>query len=278
MDKALKFDIFRFHLLPITTKQTSLFGEQITYEDLVNKKNEVFNDFVKDLQNLNTGVPLELFSQEDDSFLFRIANPKKTIIYKDFKEIIENTEPYVYLAINLNDDVQKIGISHNTEAFSTTTVTKNAILKIFNKYLNQNSLSIELEQIFEENKFWNVANKYEGRIKLIDFEIIKPNMSRISQSIKATLKPLIQNTNSHKTHVKLSAPEQGVLENIDKKNKQVEGLVSYSSEGGGNITMKVLGLKSRIKTKNMAKTKKINELQLKGSPEQIIKVWKDIVE
>ncbi|EAP87943.1 hypothetical protein [Croceibacter atlanticus] len=278
MDKTLKFDIFRFHLLPITTKQTSLFGENITYEELVQKKNEVFNKFVEDLQNINTGLPLELFSYEDDSFLFRIANPKKTIIYKDFKEIVEKTEPYVFLAINTNDDVQKIGISHNPEAFSTTTVTKNAVLKIFNKYLNQNSLSIELEQIFEENKFWSVANKYQGRIKLIDFEIIKPNMSRISQSIKATLKPLIQNTNSHKTHVKLSAPEQGVLENIDKENKQVEGLVSYSSEGGGNITMKVLGLKSRIKTKNMAKTKKINELQLKGSPEQIIKVWKDIVE
>ncbi|KEZ93513.1 hypothetical protein IL45_04685 [Nonlabens ulvanivorans] len=278
MDKSLKFDIFRFHLLPITMKQTSLFGEDISYEELVQKKNQVFNKFIEDLQNLDTGLPLELFSQEDDSFLFRIANPKKTIIYKNFKEIVENTEPYVYLAVNTNDNVQKIGISHNPEAFSTTTVTKNNILKIFNKYLNQNSLSIEVEQIFEENKFWNVAKKYEGRIKLIDFEIIKPNMSRISQSIKATLKPLIQNTNSHKTHVKLSAPEQGVLENIDKKNKQVEGLVSYSSEGGGNITMKVSGLKSRIKTKNMAKTKKINELQLKGSHEQIIKVWKDIVE
>lgn len=278
MEKTIKFDIFRYHLLPITTNQVSLFGDEMSYEDLVEKKNIIFKDLVEDLQNMKSDLPLELFSVVDDSFLFRLANLKKTIIYKDFNEIVENTEPYIYLAINTSPSVQKIGISHNLEAFATTNVSKNAILAIFNKILKRSSLVIEVEQIFEQGKFWDYTRKYEGRIKAMDFEIIKPNMSKISKTIKNTLKPLIENTNSHKTHLSLQAPKEGVLENVNKKNDYLGGLVSYSSEGGGNISIKVVGLKSKIKTKNMAKTKKIKELKLKGSPEQIIKVWRDIVD
>jgi hypothetical protein len=152
------------------------------------------------------------------------------------------------------------------------------LAKIFSKYLLPHGLSIEFEQLFESNTFWSFAKKYEGRIKTVDFEIVKPNLAKISDSIKNTLKPLIEETNSHKTHLKLEAPREGVLENIDSDNEKINGLVEYSSEGGGNISMSIIGLKHKVKTKNMTKTKKIKEVQLKGSPDQIIKVWKDIVD
>lgn len=278
MDRIIKFDIFRFHLLPISTKQFSLFDKDISYEELKDKKNNIFDEIVKDLQNRENQYPLELFSSEESNYLFRLANPKNTIIYKDFKEIIENTEPYIYIAINTSPDNQKIAISHNAEAFTSTNVSKNNLNKIFSKYLLEHGLSIEFEQLFESNTFWSYAKKYEGRIKTIDFEIIKPNLPKISDTIKNTLKPLIEETNSHKTHLKLEAPREGVLENISSKNEKINGLVSYSSEGGGNISMSIIGLKQKIKTKNMTKNKKIKELQLKGSPDQIIKVWKDIVD
>jgi hypothetical protein len=38
MDKIVKFDIYRFHLLPISTKQISLFDKEVSYEDLKEKK------------------------------------------------------------------------------------------------------------------------------------------------------------------------------------------------------------------------------------------------
>ena len=81
MDKILTFDIFRFHLLPISTKQISLFGNEITYQELVERKNDIFTRLIENLQNIDSGFPLELYSYEEGSFLFRIANPKKTIIY-----------------------------------------------------------------------------------------------------------------------------------------------------------------------------------------------------
>lgn len=278
MDKTLIFEIYRFHLLPITTNQISLFEKNMTYEELVEKKNNFFDEIVRDLQNRPQDLPIELYSTEDRSYLFRLANPKTTTIYRNFSEIPENTEPYIYIIINTDPQVQKIAISRNTEAFSTSNASKNVLDKILNKYLLPYSLSIEFEQMFESEAFWNYVRKYDGRIKSIDFEIIKPNLSKISHTIKDSLKPLIESTNSHKTHLKLDAPKEGVLENIKTENKLVDGLVSYSSEGGGNISMKIIGMSTRVKTEKMTTTKKINEIQIKGSPDQIIKLWKDIAE
>lgn len=276
MDKTIVFDLYRFHLLPITTNQVSLFEEKMTYEELVEKKNTFFDTIVQDFQNKPQDLPVELYSYEDKTYLFRLANPKTTTIYRNFAEIPENTEPYIYIIINTDPNVQKIAISRNPDAFSTSSASKNVLLKIFLKYLKEYSLSIEFEQMFESETFWSYAKKYEGRIKSVNFEIIKPNLSKISHTIKDTLKPLIEITNSHKTHLKLDAAKEGVLDNINKDNTFVEGLVSYSSEGGGNISMKISGMSTQIKTNNMTKTKKINELLIKGSPDQIFKVWKDV--
>lgn len=278
MDKIISFEIYRFHLLPITTNQISLFERGMTYEELVEKKNAFFDEIVQDLQNRTQDFPIELYSTEGKSYLFRLANPKKTTIYRNFADIPENTEPYIYIIINTDPLVQKIAISRNSEAFSTPNASKNVLLNIFSKYLKFYGLSIDFEQLFESNTFWSYAKKYNGRIKSIDFEIIKPNLSKISYTIKDSLKPLIESTNSHKTHLKLDAPVEGSLENIDKDNKLVNGLVSYSSEGGGNISMKIIGITARITTDKMVTTKKISEVNIKGSPDQVIKVWKDITE
>lgn len=278
MDRTIVFELYRFHLLPITTNQISLFDDEImTYEELVERKNSFFEEIVQNLQNNNQDSPIELYSSEGNSYLFRLANTKTTLIYRDFAEIPEKTEPYIYIIINTDPQVQKIAISRNTEAFSTSSASKNVLDKILNKYLLPYCLSIEFEQMFQSDTFWSYVRKYEGRIKSIDFEIIKPNLSKISHTIKDSLKPLIESTNSHKTHLKLDAPKEGVLENINSENKLVDGLVSYSSEGGGNISMKILGVSTRVKTENMTTTKKIDEIQIKGSPDQIIKIWKDII-
>lgn len=278
MEKLIYFEIYRFHLLPITTNQISLFEKEMSYDELVQKKNGFFDEIIQDLQNKTQDFPIELYSVDDKSYLFRLANPKQTTIYRNFSEIPENTEPYIYIIINTGQEVQKIAISRNTEAFSSPKVSKNVLLKIFNKYLKNYGLSIEFEQLFESNTFWNYVRKYDSRIKSIDFEIIKPNLSKISYTIKDSLKPLIESTNSHITHLKLESPSEGILENINKDNKLVDGLVSYSSEGGGNISMKVTGIKSKIKTNNMVTTKKISEMNIKGSPDQVIKIWKDITD
>ncbi|MFV5691650.1 hypothetical protein ACM55K_06480 [Flavobacterium sp. LT1R49] len=278
MSKTIYFEIYRFHLLPITTHQISLFEHEMSYEELVQKKNGFFDSIVQNLQNNAQDFPIELYSSEDKSYLFRLANPKKTTIYRNFSEREENTEPYIYIIINTDPLVQKIAISRNSQAFSTPNSSKNVLSTIFSKYLKLYGLSIEFEQLFESKTFWSYARRFDGRIKSIDFEIIKPNLSKISHTIKDSLKPLIESTNSHKTHLKLDAPKEGVLENINKENKLVDGLVTYSSEGGGNISMSIIGLATRVRTDRMVTTKKISEINIKGSPDQVIKVWKDITE
>ena len=108
MDKSIVFEIYRFHLLPITTNQISLFEKEMSYDELVQKKNSFFNEIVQDLQNRKEDFPIELYSTEENSYLFRLANPKTTMIYRNFSDIPENTEPYIYIIINPLGEIKLI--------------------------------------------------------------------------------------------------------------------------------------------------------------------------
>jgi len=276
--KNITFDLYRFHLIPITTNQTSILdNEKISYDDLVAIKNNIFNTLVKNLTKNNTDFPIIEFDSTKDKFLFGIANVKETELIKDFRTVKEKTEPFVYVLIDTDENNQIIAISRNREAFSSTKVTKNALKEIFNKHLFLNSLTVDIEQIFEVADFWEYVDKYNGRIKELDFEIIKPNMSKISKTIQNSLKPLIEKVNSHKTNLILEAPSEGILENINSKNSYINGLVDYSSQGGGSVTMKVHGIQRKITTDKMVKTTKINEIYLTGHKEQILKMWQEIL-
>lgn len=277
--RNINFNLYRFHLIPITTNQTSILdNEKISYDDLVILKNQIFDGLVQNLTENNTDFPIIKFDSSDNKYLFGIANIKETELIKGFRTIKEKTEPFVYVLIDTDSNNQIIAISQNKEAFSSTIVTKNILKQIFNKHLFNSGLSIDIEQIFEVASFWDYIKKYDGRIKSLDFEIIKPNLSRISKSIQNSLKPLIEKVNSHKTNLKLDAPIEGVLENINEKNGILNGLVDYSSEGGGNISIKIQGINRKITTKNMVKTTKINEIYLSGHQDQVIKIWKQILD
>src|SRR5690606_7704208 len=226
----------------------------------------------------NTDFPIIKFDSNQNKYIFGIANIKETELIKGFRTVKEKTEPFVYVLIDTNPDNQIIAISRNKDAFSSTTVTKNILKEIFNKHLFFNGLTIDIEQIFEVTEFWEYINKYKGRVKALDFEIIKPNMSRISKTIQNSLKPLIEKVNSHKTNLKLEAPREGVLENVNDKNALLNGLVEYSSEGGGNISLKVQGINRKITTEKMVKTSKINEVYLTGHQDQVIKIWQQILD
>lgn len=278
----LTFDLFRFQLIPISTKQVRLNLEEdktleYSYDELVAEKNNIFDKLVNEFTMSKTDFPVIKFAEDEGYYLFGIANKKTTLIVNDFKESQITTEPFVYVCINTSSDSQLIAISRNQNAFSNTNVVKNILRDVFKKHLKSYGLVVEIEALFEIDTFWSITDRYRDKIKEIDFEIVKPNMSRISRRINNTIKPLIKSTNSHKTNLKLSAPKDGVLENINKENEIVSGLVDYSSEGGGEVSLKIEGLRKRMKSSKMHKFIEVKEIDIKGAPDQLIKIWKEIV-
>jgi hypothetical protein len=280
--KLINFRIYRFHLLPLSADETqiSMFPKKIMNTiELKEKKNAFFNSILNSLvESKNNVNPIRLHHHEDEFFVFKIAQKKTARITQDFKNQTVNNEPYSYIIINNDNTVQKIAISENSEAFSNTDVIKNILTKVFRKELEQFQLNIIIEQLFDSKSFWEYVDKYKNELTYINFQYIKPNLAAISKSLPEDFKKFAENVNSHESHLTIKAPEKGILENISKKNPVVNGLVEYSSDGGGNINLKVKKIRKHLNTADKPVIQQIYELEIEGVAEQVFKLFKTIVE
>lgn len=281
-NKTINFHLYRYHLLPIDnkSKQIELFNEEVlTYDELKEKKNDFFREVLNEVaSSKNNSHPLKLEHTESDYFLFKIAQKKTTIITQNFENIAVDNEPFVYVIINNDSNVQKIAISENLDAFSKPTVTRNALKSLFNRHLQKYGLNIEIEQMYDSDNFWNIIDKYKNQITYINFQFVKPNLANISKSLPKAFKDFSDDVNSHESQIIIKAPEKGTLDNIDKKNKAVEGLVDYTSNGAGTIKLKVKNIRKQLNTEESPVIFQVKELDIEGPANQVIKLYKTIVE
>lgn len=281
-NKIINFHIYRYHLLPIdkSIKQLEVFPKKIyTYSQLKKLKNiflaEILNQLVHNKAN---SYPLKLEHSEKNFYLFKIAQKKKTIITQNFKNKNIPNEPYSYIIFNNDDSIQKIAISDNVEAFSKPETVKNILKKILKRDLDLYGLNIEIEQMFDSINFWEYVKKYNDQIQLINFKFIKPNLANISSSLPIDFKEFADNVNSHESHIIVKAPEKGTLENITPENLIVNGLVEYSANGAGSIKLKVKSIKKQLNTNEKPLILEVRELDIEGTADQVIKLYKSIVE
>ena len=72
------------------------------------------------------------------------------------------------------------------------------------------------------------------------------------------LKDFVRATNSTQTDLKIVAdPDSSIL--VDANDQKMKGLVKYSSEGGGNISLKLRGFSRRVHTKKSKRRVDIDE-------------------
>lgn len=280
-NKIINFHIYRYHLNPLESNETQLElfnGNKLSTKQIKENKNIFFEKVLT--ENLKIGTasnPMTLHDHSGDFFLLKIANPKKTTIIKNFKPVVTEHEPYVYVIFNNDNKVQKIAIGDNTESFYSVDGTKNLLSKVLNRELKKFGLNIEIEKLFDVKDFWHYVREHQNQITKIEFEFIKPNLASISKTIPNAFRKLQENTNAHKAKIAFEAPKHGHLEKINKSNKEINGIVDYSSEGGGNIKIKVKGLTKQINTAEKPVILQIKELDLEGAPDQLIKIYREII-
>lgn len=281
-NKLINFHIYRYHLLPLDSKskQIELFkNKSLSYEEIKAKKNEFFGNTLDNLiKSKNNNHPLKLEHSQNGFYLFKIAQKKTTTITQNFENLVVDNEPYVYVIINNDPTVQKIAISDNIDAFSNPDVVKNILKKIFRSELLYAGLNIEIEQLFDSVNFWEFVCKHKKEITYINFQFIKPNLANISKSLPEVFKNFADNVNSHESQISIKAPEKGTLDNIDKSNKNIEGLVDYTSNGAGSIKLKVKNIRKQLNTKENPIILQVRELDIEGPAEQVIKLYQTIVQ
>jgi len=264
-DKKHIFKIYRYQLLPVDRfVQGNLFDNYQSIEDIINKKNIIFNEILVKTPIKDTGnILIEKRLIESENFIISRYAVKRhiTIETENFTETELNTWPSFLLCFWNAPDKQYMLIEENKKAYQDCKTIVNAIKGTFYKKLHDSHLNIHIEPLFEEKFFWDIIHKFDGQITSMKFEMVTPNMANISHMLDEDLKVAAKALNSQTTNLEFNSDSNAYLK-IDDKNKMVQSLVSYASQGGGNITVKAKGIKRKIKTTKTVKTITFDEFEL----------------
>ncbi len=279
--KNIEFELFRYQLLPVTTHVIEdMFHEIKSTDDVRRNKNKFFWEIMSKFPKLtHRAIELnqKLILSEDPWIAFKLAAHKSLERNNENfrKEQIENW-PYVTVLINNDPDIQIIAVSKNRRAFTSGGVIASLIRESLSKHLLHYQLSMHVEAIFDKSEFWNIVKQFEGKITNVRFELISPNMANISKALELDLKQLNKDTNSHKTVLELNSPEGARLE-IKKTNKNINGLVEYSSEGGGDISFKISGYKKRVHTSRSVSIIDIDEITVDNLTSEKLDIFLNLI-
>ena len=220
--------------------QLSIDNVPYTVEEIKAKKNGYFAEVIAKAQfrSHRSNLPYKLIHKGDSLFYLLLCNVRNTAIYQDFKKKKVKSEPFVDILIDNDPQHQIIAISRNKDAFESSNVVIKILTQTFNKYLDYFNVVLHIQPIVISSAFWTNIKHRAQELDRITFELIKPNITNISERFKGDMRELIESTNSHETILSLHSPKRGTLDEINEKNDRVKALVDYSSEGGGNIKYK----------------------------------------
>ena len=259
MSKKDVFSVFRYQINPISQDPTELpFDEGMhSADDLIARKNQFFHDAL-------TGESIRFYGNKGKALIRKIKlDTQEDIIIKlgvkklharptqELVKVSAEEFPFVVVYVDNRPERQYIFIQHDLEAFTDPNSVKNYLWKGLRTAMYQYKMFVSIQQVFDEREFWQTIKSYEGRIKQISFEIIRPNISSISDSIKQVFGDLQKNSNSQEIDLTLKAPDDGALEHLNQNNEAVSSIVNYQKDGGGPPPkIKIMGLSKMIKTVN----------------------------
>lgn len=275
-----RFNLYRYQILPRDRYfQGDLYGPK-SVEELIAQKNQIFADALKlptTFKSERTQITAQKLFEQDDFFLFRIAvNRAVNLETKDFNVRPVDNWPKILVAIWNNPEVQLVAVQHRTQAFQQTKAVIKLLLKSLEDPLARHQLITSFEPLIEKRVFWDLVEKHRGRIKKVEFELVTPNMASISRALPEDLRNFAKKTNAVKSTLAIEADPASALV-LDKSDPTMDGLASYTSDGGGSVSITLSGVKKKINTSNEVKEIEIGDAKLDGDAEEIAKILKELM-
>lgn len=279
MGSLTTFKVYRYQLLPIDRHTDDLY-DGLSANQLIERKNSIFArtiPFVRTHRHRGSDLSVRLESNQSDSFILSIASRRAlTRETPDFRiEQIENW-PHVTAIILNRPEEQYIVVQDRPTAFASTDTVVKLIDRATRASLQRSGLRLHTERVFSKSHFWQLVNEHKDKITWIEFEFVTPNMANISNTLSSTLKELAKDTNSSQSNLQLRSDPASSLD-INPKDETVQGLVDYTSEGGGDISIKIKGFRKKIQTSRSIREIELDDLQLSGPPEQVAGIVRDIL-
>lgn len=280
-NKSTSFELYRYQLLPI---DRYLQGDLLTgigsIEELIERKNSFFYEAISGTKNFSgksNDTNTKKLYEKDDFFLLKIAHNKSiNRETKDFRDETMEHWPSVLVAVWNHPEKQLIAVQKRRVAFSHGEVVVKMIINAVSSKLEHHHLRAIHEPLFEEQEFWSLLHKHEGKVRSAEFEMITPNMANISGSLTDDLKNFSKVTNSTRNKLKIESDPDAPL-HLEESNSMLQGLVKYSSEGGGNISLKIDGVNKKYNTSKTVKEIHLGEMEIQGNADEVVNVIKELL-
>lgn len=256
------------------------FEKPLSHEALKQRKNEFFLKCIKALSRFEysrTILTHEFEELTTDTYLLKIAANRSIKRYRNFRDEKLENWPFCYILINNDPNVQKLAIQHHARVFANTDTVAKIMEFNLNKCLVPLGLHLYIKPTFERNFFWDTVRKHREEVIKVEFELISPNLSTISKSLEVDLGKLYNLTNTQSTRLELNSDKESHL-TLDESNSMLNSLVNYASEGGGNISLKIKGIKKKVQTSSSICSTEIDELNIKGPPRQVAAIIKELLD
>lgn len=278
MSAHTTFRVYRYQLLPLDRNETKDLFHDLHPKEIIARKNEFFSEALVAFSNLkgrNSETIVRVSLVLPDFFELQLA-PSRPLTREtpDFRlEKVENWPHIAAYILNSPED-QYLLIQDRATAFASTDTVANLVKRGTRYALEKHGLSLHIESLFDKAYFWSLVDEFRNRITWMEFEFITPNMANISQTLANTLKNLGKVTNAVREELALTSDPGSSLD-IAPSNETIQGLVDYTSEGGGDITLKVKGIRKKFHTSKSTREVFLSGLELTASPEQIISVIRE---
>lgn len=276
-----RFELYRYQILPLDRFfQPDLYSDIKSIDEVLQRKNAIFSEAIEQTPNFSTPrteTVTRRLHQDGDFYLFRVAaNRSIHRETKDFGDEFLDNWPSVLMGVWNRPDVQLVAIQKRTTAFQRTDILMRAVMAAVSTFLEQRQLRCLYEPLFEKQEFWKVIDDNEGKVQSLEFEFLTPNMANISKTLPSDLREFAKQTNSQSNLLKLKSDSEAAL-HVSKGSEVMNGLVDYSAEGGGNITVKIAGVKKNYQTSNTAKEIEALDVEMQGTAEEAVKALKALM-
>lgn len=268
------FFLYRYQILPVDTQPSLLYN----LKDLIAKKNQYFRDAVLSLKISGKDEEKRRYKYEVGRYIgesiMLITSRQKSVkvIREDHTPTDVDSFPFAYIIFDNDKDRQIIAVQESAELHARTIVSK--LEKTLQKSLAKNHLMVKITPIYKESNFWIFVEENEGKISSLSFNLITPNMANISSRLSEDLKKTAKTTGTIETNLKFNASKTGSL-NLQQDNSELDGLVNYAAQGGGEIGIKLKDSKLAFRSNDFQMTLEIGEGELKGDLSSLVKLMRD---
>lgn len=278
MNGYTTFRAYRYQLMPLDRNETKDMYNELTAAEIINRKNEFFAESLNLLPRVRhrkSEILIDVKSLGKDVFSIHLA-PSRPLTRETSQSNLEKVEnwPHITAFILNKPNEQYLLIQDRVAAFANTDAVSNLVKVGTRHALEKLGLSLHIEPLFESAYFWDLIEEYRNRVVMVEFEFITPNMSNISRTLSESLKSLGKDTNAVREDLAITS-DPAVSLDISPSNETIQGLVEYTSEGGGDITVKVKGIRKRFHTSKSSREVNLSGLEITASPEQIIAVIRE---